>query len=528
LTGKKHRFRSGAFFLFVPFDKGVKLMKNFLPFTRILALPALVLVLSVFAIALPDRPAVAQQVLDYHVYLPIVMRSAGSTQITPTPTATATATLTPTPTPTPQPTAIPGAYGIAADADLSAQDFAVIAQSGAEQTRLDQELRWSDVEAVQGQYDWNALADLETQMQAASANNLPAIVTIASSPAWAVPSGDCGPVLGDALPSFAAFMQNVVQRYSIPPYNIHTWELWNEPDVDGSAGCWGISGDYYSGYGGVYYAAMLQAAYPVIKAADPNATVLVGGLRLECDPDNAPGTRDCTMADFFEGILAGGGGPYFDGVSFHAPDGFNIYPTNWDLAYAYADPGWHAAWNTTGPVVQIKAAFIRNLLEQYGAGNKLLLNSQTAIPCASCTGFPEYENAKTAYVVQSFAAAQASSVNANIWHTWSGWQNTGLVDSSGAPLPALQAFQFVHQKLGNAAYVGQVLPSDINGLADVQGFKFDLGGQALWVLWYASSAEAQHTLSFSVNPSQAWNMTGGSLDPSNLVVSMNPIYILWP
>lgn len=504
-------------------------MNHFSILKRNLAL--LVPAVLVLAFGFFSRPASAQQSLDHYLYLPLVMHGGNDSQVTPTPTFTQTVTDTPTstptptqtPTPTPEPSAQPGAFGVAADASLTAQEFTDIAQSGADLVRLEQPLYWADVEPTQGERNWNALADLEAQMQAASANNLPVIVTLESAPAWAVPSGDCGPVLSDALPALAAFMQDVVQRYSSPPYNVHTWELWDEPDVDGEAGCWGIAEDYYSGYGGVYYAAMLQAVYPVIKAADPNAIVLVGGLRLDCNPNNPPGTRDCTMSNFFEGILAGGGGSYLDGVSFHAADGFGIYPTAWDVAFAYADPGWGAAWNTTGPVLQKKTAFIRSLLERYGAGDKLLLNTRAAIPCASCAGFSEYETARAAYVVQSFAAAKAAHLDANIWHTWLGWQNSGLANTQ-----ALQAFTFAHQKLGEAIYIGLVLPTDVGGLPDVMGYKFDVAGQELWVLWYASTIEPQHALSFAATPAQAWDMTGSPLNPDSLIVSMNPIYILWP
>jgi hypothetical protein len=83
-------------------------------------------------------------------------------------------------------------------------------------------------------------------------------------------------------------MHDLVARYSVPPYNVKYWELWNEPDVDPALagliggdipfGCWGDSTDPY--YGGGYYAEMLKAVYPRIKAADPQAQVARGRIAL--------------------------------------------------------------------------------------------------------------------------------------------------------------------------------------------------------------------------------------------------------
>src|SRR5512145_713220 len=130
------------------------------------------------------------------------------------------------------------------------------------------------------------------------------IAIIGSTPTWALKSGyTCGAVSQAALEEFGDFVFDAVQRYSAPPYNVKYWELWNEPDVVNYLGCWGDEADPY--YGGSYYAEMLKVAYPKIKAADPEAQVLTGGLLLDCDPVNPPenlqipGTpKNCTSARF--------------------------------------------------------------------------------------------------------------------------------------------------------------------------------------------------------------------------------------
>jgi hypothetical protein len=79
-------------------------------------------------------------------------------------------------------------------------------------------------------------------------------------------------------------MYDLVSRYSVAPYNVKYWEIWNEPDIDhtiftsdSTFGCWGEQSDAL-GFGGGYYAQALQAAYPQIKAADPEAQVCSAGF----------------------------------------------------------------------------------------------------------------------------------------------------------------------------------------------------------------------------------------------------------
>jgi len=64
-------------------------------------------------------------------------------------------------------------------------------------------------------------------------------------------------------------MKALVVCYSVAPYNVKYWELWNEPDIAASSfpgnnifGCWGDPGDAY--FGGGYYTVMLKVIYPKI------------------------------------------------------------------------------------------------------------------------------------------------------------------------------------------------------------------------------------------------------------------------
>jgi hypothetical protein len=68
------------------------------------------------------------------------------------------------------------------------------------------------------------------------------------------------------LEHFAGFVQALVERYRS---QVERYEIWNEPNYDGF---WRPSPDPAE------YAALLRAAYMAVKEADPEATVVFGGL----------------------------------------------------------------------------------------------------------------------------------------------------------------------------------------------------------------------------------------------------------
>src|SRR5450759_920104 len=103
---------------------------------------------------------------------------------------------------------------------------------------------------------------------------------------------------------------------------------------------------------------MLKTAYPAIKAASPSAQVLFGGLLMDCKPEICSDDVK-NRSHFLEGALVNGAGDFFDGVSFHAYDYYQ------GVLGQYSNSNWGAAWNTTGPVLLVKAAYLRQLLDQY-------------------------------------------------------------------------------------------------------------------------------------------------------------------
>jgi hypothetical protein len=391
---------------------------------------------------------------------------------------------------------------------------------------------WSSVEPTEGARNWSALAGLESELQDASSKGIQVILIVRSTPEWArkiAGTGSyCGPIHPDKLAAFGSFMRDLVARYSVPPYNVKYWELWNEPDIDPSIfgygdsiyGCWGDQSDTY--YGGGYYAEMLKAAYPQIKAADPQAQVLVGGLLLDCDPRGSPSVcasltppHDEKPPKFLEGILLGGGGPYFDGVSFHA---YDVY---WGALGQYKIPNWNTAWNTTGPTVIAKAGFVKSVLTAKGFSGKILMNTETGILCGSCSNDAIYETTKAYYVAQAYAAALAQGLRANVWYSVLGWENSGLLNPDLSPRPAYTAFQFSRSELRDATWL-----RDVTEYTGVKGYEFQRGDHRIWVVW--SLDGGTHSISLPGVPLAIYHVDGTPIPPvGSLTLTLEPLYLEW-
>lgn len=105
---------------------------------------------------------------------------------------------------------------------------------------------------------------LDATVAAARARGLKLLITLACAPTWATP-GNKPDVLPADPAQYARVASYLATRYR---GQIAAWEVWNEPDCEG--GC--PRGNPEA------YAQLLRAAYPALKAADPAAVVMNGGL----------------------------------------------------------------------------------------------------------------------------------------------------------------------------------------------------------------------------------------------------------
>jgi len=121
---------------------------------------------------------------------------------------------------------------------------------------------WQDLEPSPGGFNGHLVASMNHKIDALKARGIKVLVVVHRAPAWASGGGGIAP---PDPAQFARFMGGIAQR--IP--GADAWELWNEPD----------SGEFWAGapQPGAY-AALVKAAYPAIKAVQPNDVVVLGGL----------------------------------------------------------------------------------------------------------------------------------------------------------------------------------------------------------------------------------------------------------
>jgi hypothetical protein len=378
---------------------------------------------------------------------------------------------------------------------------------------------WSEIEPRPGERNWSAMAPLEPELQTLAAHGLTTIAIVQSTPAWAqlISGHSCGAIAPEALDAFAAFMRDLVARYSAPPYNIRYWEIWNEPDVDPSYvsptsgfGCWGDEADPY--YGGGAYAEMLKRVYPAIKQANPSAQVLLGGLLLDCDADHPVAGKSCSVSRFLEGILRNGGSAAFDIVSYHGYAFWSGKNEDWDMS--------NPAWQPRGGVVLGKLQQIRETLARYQADKPVLL-SEAGLLCYQSQCGPRFFIVQASYLPRVYARTWANGLLGAIWYTLEGpgWEKGGLLDENQQPRPAYQALRFMAGLLQGASYDGP------RSSGAIEGYAFRKGATRYELYWVNDDTPAR--MAWPAGTVAAYDLYGQPLPVTgpDLEVNFNPIFI---
>ena len=166
-----------------------------------------------------------------------------------------------------------------------------------------QTFSWGEIEPEPGQSDWTVYDFI---VDAVSIRGLRLVAVLADLPEWAAPTPETPP---DNLSTFNSFAAAIADRYGD---RIDVYQIWDEPNL--SSG-WGGQPDV------ITYAALLEAAYRAIHAADDQALILTAGLAptTEAGPDN--------LSDllFLRALYENGAAPFFDGVA-GKPYGFDTGP----------------------------------------------------------------------------------------------------------------------------------------------------------------------------------------------------------
>lgn len=395
-------------------------------------------------------------------------------------------------------------------------------------------LLWENVEPSRGARNWSAVADIENEFRYASSLGQEIVLVIRATPAWARMSAyqnkNCSPVRQDALPDFAAFLHDVVARYSVAPFNIKYYEVWNEPDVDPSIitsndqnfGCWGDKNDL-DYYGGRYYGEMLKVVYPQMKSANQAAQVLIGGLVMDCNPNNEPSGKDCTPSKYFEGILVSGAGGSFDGVAFHGYDYYSSYGR-------FSNSNWQSSWDTNGSVIRKKVEYLRSVMSARNVSGKYIINTEVALICGtdgseSYCQTNDFRNTKAYYVTQAYAGAYLDGLKAAIWYHIFGWRASQLMNTSLEVEPAYNAYDFAATRFGQANGAWEVNVGD----AKVKAIDFSLPNKTVRLMWALDLSSHTIQVPGSASGIWVWNTSTGMYQPASITSTINvtvaPVYI---
>ena len=297
-----------------------------------------------------------------------------------------------------------------------AAEFAAYRRLGATWLRTD--LNWSLVQPDgPDAHDWSTFDHL---VELAADNGLTLLPVIGSTPAWARRDPERASPPRDAG-EFARFAASAARRYG--PSGIRVWEIWNEPNT---AGSWPPEPDPAA------YAALLQAASEAIRAVDPDATVVSGGLAAAAETGPPGAIRHHAAVEFAREMYANGAGGSFDAFGFH-PYSFPLMPS---------DP---AAWNgwtlMGGPV--------RDVLIANGDGDMPIWITEYGAP--TVVDDPSLSEARQAEMLREAVrlAGEAPRPGPLFWYSYRDLTDLqagveaafGLVRAPGRPKPAHEAFR---------------------------------------------------------------------------------------
>ena len=293
----------------------------------------------------------------------------------------------------------------------------------------------------------------------------------------------CQPTDMDAYARWAA---GVVERYDGDGYQdapgsprVAAWEIWNEPDMDGT---WLPRANPGA------YAQMLRKAHDAIKASDPTALVLNGGVYV------------------FDGV---GQGAFMDRVvelaGWDSFDVLSLHP--WLIDHAPDDPALINPREHFDVTVPGRLTLAKNWAAARGGGKPIWV---TEIGWSTCGGacapqFAKSEDQQADYMLRTFVLAASVGVQHvsyfQLEDKFGGaqqpWGPAAILYDDLRPKPAYSAYGVLVAQLQFASYQGSGPAHKPGTVAD---YRFSLpDGGTVDVLW---SLNGQRTLDMALTPKQ--------------------------
>jgi len=323
-------------------------------------------------------------------------------------------------------------------ADQISAQLQQIKQTGFTDVRFT--ISWYAVQPANAKnYNWK---QYDTLLSAVSQSGLHGLAILNYTPAWA--RATACPATAYCMPAqpgqFATFAAAAAHRYA--PQGLHHYEIWNEENI---RSFWQPSPS------AVAYAGLLKAAYPAIKSADPDATVITGGM----SGVSVASAGYIEPRTYLASLYQAGAKNYFDVLGYHAYT-FPDAPNDSD--------GGKNAWSKLASV----QPSLRSIMADNGDADKQLWITEVGAPTngpGSTVGDGVRRTANSDHVVASLQASIAEQalqdstqlpwLGALFWYTYqdaSTAQNTnenffGLQTKTGIAKPALNVFtQFLRNR----------------------------------------------------------------------------------
>jgi hypothetical protein len=260
------------------------------------------------------------------------------------------------------------------------------------------DLGWSSLEQ-EGKGRWSSwyLGQIDKVVNKAEARGIKILFSLDWTPCWASSAPDslkqncAGSWWSRSVQlyppnnaqDYADALAFLIRRYGS---RVAAWEIWNEPNSD----------TYFKASDKVgAYAALVKAAYPAAKAADPNSVILAGSLQ------NAD-------ANFTDALYKHGVKGYFDA--------FSVHPYNGDRDPATSIGSQYGQYTFTEGV-----PLVHNVMAQYG-DNKPMWLTEFGWNTSNVRNAATWENGvdeatQALYLTKAYAQMQQwSYVQAGIWY----------------------------------------------------------------------------------------------------------------
>jgi hypothetical protein len=324
--------------------------------------------------------------------------------------------------------------------------------SGAGWTRI--MIRWMDIEPIAPEpsqppvYDPNMLKWYDDRLSLVSQAGVKMIAIINFPPAWANSENlGCPPITSDHLGDYQQFLTDIVTRYSQAPYNIHTWEIFNEADA-----CFGQSGSLYS--------EVLENSYSAIKTVDPNATVLMSGIAYDAFTDyGLPFNRY-----FPDDVMLSGGASFFDVFNFHYFPDYHLEWERWNppaqpptCSRPPEDPGY-ASYDGSGiDLIAKKNHFTNRMSTCFNVNKPVWLTEMAEHGIA---GDQKSLRNQAYYVIKGYSRGLAAGIKNITWFALADagdGENQSLLYPDLTPKPAFDAYKTMVSQLTEFKYDRTIL-----------------------------------------------------------------------